>query len=71
MHHLYAFVSQKGGGVGEKRLVFVSKNISVFTDDPLVHVWQIFIMPRSALSQQDYELRRTSTDYNLNVTAFC
>ena len=25
----------KGGGVGEKRLVFVSKKISVFTDDPL------------------------------------
>ena len=35
MHHLYVFVSQGGGGGGEgKRLVFVSKIISVFTDDP-------------------------------------
>ena len=30
MHHLYVFVSQ-GGGVGEKRLVFVSeKNIGIY-----------------------------------------
>ena len=37
MHHLCVFVSQgeEGEGVGEKRLVFVSKKISVFTDDPL------------------------------------
>ena len=36
MHHLYVFVSQRGkeGGGGEKRLVFVSKKVSVFTDDP-------------------------------------
>ena len=35
LHHLYVFVSQRGGGGGgEKRLVFVSKKISVFADDP-------------------------------------
>ena len=35
MHHLYVFVSQRGGGGGgEKRLVSFLKKISVFTDDP-------------------------------------
>ena len=32
MHHSYVFVSQRAG---EKRLVFVSKKMSVFTDSRL------------------------------------
>ena len=35
MHHLYVVVSERGGGA-EKRLVFISKNIPVFTNDSLV-----------------------------------
>ena len=35
IHHLYVLVSERGGGA-EKRLVFVSEKISVFTNDFLV-----------------------------------
>ena len=35
MHHIYVLVTERGGGA-EKRLVFVSKNVSVFTNDTLV-----------------------------------
>ena len=35
MHHLYVLVSERGGGA-EKRLLFISKKISVFTNDSLV-----------------------------------
>ena len=34
MHHLYVFDSEREGGA-EKRQVFVSKLISIFTNDPL------------------------------------
>ena len=35
MHHLYVLVSESEEGV-EERLVFVSKKLSIFTNDPLV-----------------------------------
>ena len=38
MHHLYVLDSERGGGA-EKRLVFVSKKISLFTNDRLVISW--------------------------------
>ena len=40
MNHVYVFISQGGGGGGggggwrEKQLVFVSKDIVAFSDDP-------------------------------------